>query len=214
MSAPGARQGDTTSHGGVIIKGCLTVTVEGQLAARVSDLHLCPVINPGNIPHLGGPILPPGEPTVHIEGLPAARVSDWLLCAGPLDVISRGATRTFIGFPMPPPPFPPGITIPGDGGESSVYQVNWIWLGNYVVAANVGGGVNVAVGWNAGAAVSVGAGALGVVAVAVVVYPFVSRTFGVAPVEGDACCGVPDASLFKDISAVEGVRDDADVYLL
>ena len=47
-------------------------------AARVSDMHVCPMVTPGlpPIPHVGGPILPPGAPTVLIGGMPAARMGD------------------------------------------------------------------------------------------------------------------------------------------
>lgn len=33
-------------------------------AARVSDSHVCPMVDPGPKPHVGGPVLPPGEPSV------------------------------------------------------------------------------------------------------------------------------------------------------
>lgn len=42
-------------------------------AARVGDLHSCPMVDPG--PHVGGPILAPGCKTVLICGAPAARGS-------------------------------------------------------------------------------------------------------------------------------------------
>ena len=42
-------------------------------AARISDMHVCPMFT-GPVPHVGGPILPPGCVTVLIGGLPAARV--------------------------------------------------------------------------------------------------------------------------------------------
>ncbi|WP_137181642.1 PAAR domain-containing protein [Roseomonas sp. AR75] len=65
-------------------------------AARVSDMHTCPMFN-GPVPHVGGPILPPGCPTVLIGGLPAARVTDMATCVGPPDVIIMGSTTTLIG---------------------------------------------------------------------------------------------------------------------
>src|SRR3546814_9707739 len=52
-------------------------------AARISDMHLCPMINPGGVPHVGGPVLPPGVVTVLIGGLPAATLGDMCTCAGP-----------------------------------------------------------------------------------------------------------------------------------
>jgi uncharacterized Zn-binding protein involved in type VI secretion len=65
-------------------------------AARVGDPHLCPMIT-GVVPHVGGPILPPGCPTVLIGGQPAARVGDMLTCTGPPDVIAKGSATVLIG---------------------------------------------------------------------------------------------------------------------
>ena len=45
-------------------------------AARVSDMHACPQVEAGPVPHVGGPILPPGVPTVLIGGNAAARMGD------------------------------------------------------------------------------------------------------------------------------------------
>lgn len=71
----------------------------GQPAARVGDLHTCPMQTPGTppIPHVGGPILPPGCPMVLIGGMPAARMGDQALCVGPPDVITGGAPTVLIG---------------------------------------------------------------------------------------------------------------------
>ena len=44
--------------------------VMGQPAARITDMHVCPMVT-GIIPHVGGPILPPGAPTVLIGSMPA-----------------------------------------------------------------------------------------------------------------------------------------------
>jgi len=66
------------------------------LAARVSDLHVCPMVT-GLVPHVGGPVLPPGCPTVLIGGLPAARVSDMCTCVGPPDTIVAGSSTVLIG---------------------------------------------------------------------------------------------------------------------
>ena len=70
----------------------------GQPAARVSDMHVCPFVTPSvpPIPHVGGPILPPGGIPVLIGGLPAARVGDMAVCVGPPDVIALGSFTTFI----------------------------------------------------------------------------------------------------------------------
>jgi uncharacterized Zn-binding protein involved in type VI secretion len=65
-------------------------------AARVSDMHLCPMIT-GVVPHVGGPVLPAGCPTVLIGGLPAARVGDMCTCTGPPDTIAAGSGTVMIG---------------------------------------------------------------------------------------------------------------------
>lgn len=64
-------------------------------AARVGDFHICPQFT-GVVPHVGGPILPPGEPTVLIGGLPAARFTDRAVCVGPIDAINIGSSGVLI----------------------------------------------------------------------------------------------------------------------
>lgn len=68
-------------------------------AARISDMHTCPMVTPGTppVPHVGGPILPAGCPTVLIGNLPAARVSDMAVCVGPPDVIVKGSMTVLVG---------------------------------------------------------------------------------------------------------------------
>lgn len=66
-------------------------------AARVGDMHTCPMVNPGGAPHVGGPVLPAGCPTVLIAGQPAACVGDLMTCAGPPDTIAAGSTTVNIG---------------------------------------------------------------------------------------------------------------------
>jgi uncharacterized Zn-binding protein involved in type VI secretion len=69
------------------------------LAARVGDMHVCPMVT-GTVPHVGGPVLPPGTPTVMIGGMPAAKVGDMLTCTGPPDsIIAGSATVTISGMP-------------------------------------------------------------------------------------------------------------------
>ncbi len=65
-------------------------------AARITDMHVCPMFT-GPVPHVGGPILPPGCPTVLIGMLPAARVTDMATCVGPPDVIAMGSVTVLIG---------------------------------------------------------------------------------------------------------------------
>ena len=69
----------------------------GAPAARITDMHVCPQVIPGGPPHVGGPILPPGEPTVLIGGLPAAKVGDMAVCTGPPDSIAAGSGTVLIG---------------------------------------------------------------------------------------------------------------------
>jgi uncharacterized Zn-binding protein involved in type VI secretion len=66
-------------------------------AARVGDMHTCPMLNPNSSPHTGGPVMPPGCPNVLIEGQPAARVGDLVTCAGPPDSIIKGSGTVMIG---------------------------------------------------------------------------------------------------------------------
>lgn len=65
-------------------------------AARVGDMHVCPMVT-GVVPHVGGPILPPGCPTVLVGMMPAARVTDMATCVGPPDVIVKGSPTVLIG---------------------------------------------------------------------------------------------------------------------
>ena len=71
----------------------------GMPAARVSDMHVCPMVTV-LVPHVGGPIMPPGAVTVLIGGLPAARVTDMAVCVGPPDVIALGSF-TVLTMKMP-----------------------------------------------------------------------------------------------------------------
>ena len=65
-------------------------------AARIGDMHTCPMVDPGPKPHVGGPITV-GAPTVLIGGMPAARVSDMATCVGPPDTITKGSATVLIG---------------------------------------------------------------------------------------------------------------------
>jgi uncharacterized Zn-binding protein involved in type VI secretion len=53
-------------------------------AARVTDMHVCPMVTV-LVPHVGGPILPPGCPT------------EMATCVGPPDVIALGSFTVMIG---------------------------------------------------------------------------------------------------------------------
>lgn len=70
-----------------------------QPAARLGDMHVCPMVTPGlpPIPHVGGPVTGPGCPKVIIGGMPAAVVGDLLVCTGPPDTIAKGSMKVLIG---------------------------------------------------------------------------------------------------------------------
>jgi uncharacterized Zn-binding protein involved in type VI secretion len=95
MSFPAARIGDNTAHGGVITTGYPTVLIGGKPAARISDLHVCPMVT-GLVPHVGGPIIT-GSVTVITGSMPQARVTDKATCVGPIDVIVVGMPTVLVG---------------------------------------------------------------------------------------------------------------------
>ena len=68
-------------------------------AARLTDMHTCPMVTPGvpPIPHVGGPITGPGAPTVLIGMMPAAVIGDMCVCVGPPDTIAKGSATVMIG---------------------------------------------------------------------------------------------------------------------
>lgn len=68
-------------------------------AARVGDMHTCPMVTTAvpPVPHVGGPIMPPGCVTVLIGGQPAATMGDMCTCAGPPDSIIMGSATVLIG---------------------------------------------------------------------------------------------------------------------
>jgi uncharacterized Zn-binding protein involved in type VI secretion len=91
-----ARMTDMTAHGGVITGGFPMVLIGGLAAARVGDMHTCPIVQVA-VPHVGGPILPPGAMSVLIGGMPAATIGDKCTCNGPPDVIAKGEATVIIG---------------------------------------------------------------------------------------------------------------------
>ncbi|CAH7333489.1 Type VI secretion protein [Vibrio chagasii] len=68
------------------------------LAARLTDMHVCPMQTPAVplIPHVGGPISGPGVPTVLIGNMPAATLGDMCVCVGPPDSIIKGSATVLI----------------------------------------------------------------------------------------------------------------------
>ena len=72
------------------------------MAARLTDMHVCPMQTPTPVPvpHVGGPINGPCAPNVLIGGLAAARVGDLLVCTGApgvFDAIVQGSGTVTIG---------------------------------------------------------------------------------------------------------------------
>jgi uncharacterized Zn-binding protein involved in type VI secretion len=67
--------------------------------ARITDLHVCPMVTPAlpPIPHVGGPVIGPGVPTVMVGKMVAAVVGDACTCVGPPDTIVKGSATVMIG---------------------------------------------------------------------------------------------------------------------
>jgi len=68
----------------------------GQPAARVGDMHVCPMITV-LVPHVGGPVMGPGVPSVMIGGQPASVMGDTCICIGPPDTVAKGSATVMIG---------------------------------------------------------------------------------------------------------------------
>lgn len=64
-------------------------------AARVTDMHVCPMLT-GPVPHVGGPVVVPC-PTVLIGRLPAATAAAMVVCVGPPDMIAMGSATVLTG---------------------------------------------------------------------------------------------------------------------
>lgn len=65
-------------------------------AARITDMHVCPMTT-GPVPHVGGPIIGPGEATVLIAKMPASVLGDNCVCVGPPDSTIMGSMTVLIG---------------------------------------------------------------------------------------------------------------------
>jgi uncharacterized Zn-binding protein involved in type VI secretion len=99
MGQPAARVGDTTSHGTPLGPGpgCPTVLIGGQPAWRtLADTHVCPLVDPGPKPHVGG-VVSVGSTTVSIGGMFAARQGDQVVEAGAPNAIAMGLPTVMIG---------------------------------------------------------------------------------------------------------------------
>jgi uncharacterized Zn-binding protein involved in type VI secretion len=84
------------------VAGYPTVLIGGKPAARMGDMHTCPMADPmpppaPPKPHVGGPITM-GSATVLIGNQPAARVGDMATCVSPApDSIAVGCPTVLIG---------------------------------------------------------------------------------------------------------------------
>jgi len=87
MGAPQARLGDSSSHGGTIVSAAERTLVDGTPAARMGDLHSCP------IPFHGVTQIVQGASKTLIEGQPAARMGDAVGCGA---VIVTGSETTLV----------------------------------------------------------------------------------------------------------------------
>lgn len=66
----------------------------GMPAARIGDMHVCPMVT-GVVPHVGGPIIL-GAPTVLTGKMPQSRATDTCVCVGPPDIIAKGSMTVFV----------------------------------------------------------------------------------------------------------------------
>ncbi|MCZ7856392.1 PAAR domain-containing protein [Agrobacterium salinitolerans] len=54
----------------------------GRPVSLKGHMHICPMIDPGPKPHIGGPVNSTQQSFVNVEGVPIATVGDTCLCAG------------------------------------------------------------------------------------------------------------------------------------
>ena len=48
----------------------------------LGDTHVCPMILPNGVPHVGGPVVNPGQTFVRVTGRPVAVVGGHTICTG------------------------------------------------------------------------------------------------------------------------------------
>lgn len=95
--AAAARQGDVTTHGGLVLTGTPTVIIGGRPAARAQDTASCPIVPPAPSPPHGVGAIVGGSSTVFIGGRPAARIGDQIVENGSTSNIAAGAPTVLIG---------------------------------------------------------------------------------------------------------------------
>lgn len=67
-----------------------------MFAARLTDMHVCPMVT-GIIPHVGGPVIALPTSKVLTGKLPQAVLGDKAICVGPPDVIAKGSSTVLVG---------------------------------------------------------------------------------------------------------------------
>ncbi len=99
MTMPAARLSDTSAHGGTISVGTPMTLIGNMPAARIGDMHICPMVTPAvpPIPHVGGPLIL-GAFNVLVGGPPQARSTDMCICVGPPDMVAMGHVQTLVGM--------------------------------------------------------------------------------------------------------------------
>lgn len=117
---PAARLGDSTAHGGKIDTSAAQTFFNGRLAARALDHQTCPLVEPGPVPHVGGPIRE-GNPTIFIENMLAARIGHMVICTpvGLQNPIAGGSGNILLGpqtAAVLPPPIP--VELPSAAAEA------------------------------------------------------------------------------------------------
>lgn len=96
MGRPAARILDRTVHGGVVTTGTPRVMIGNKPAARIGDMHTCPMFT-GPVPHVGGPLIF-GALNVYSAGPPQSRTMDMCICVGPPDLVALGHIKTHVGM--------------------------------------------------------------------------------------------------------------------
>lgn len=132
-------------------------------AARVNDYHVCNLVDPGPVAHMGGAIKPPASPNVDTNRLAAARTTDQLQCMGSPapDFIVTGSTTVLINGQMAarqtdktmhPPPGniaqgSPDVEIGGPTGGATLGNVGAGTAAcNLAAAGRVGGSTQQSIG--------------------------------------------------------------------
>lgn len=67
-----------------------------MFAARLTDMHVCPMVT-GIIPHVGGPVIALPTSKVLTGKLPQAVLTDKAICVGPPDMIAKGSSTVLVG---------------------------------------------------------------------------------------------------------------------